>query len=141
MQLSGRISEDLSVFSSPLNLKKHAGIVRVWIISLGASSARFFSVDQKGIWPIGQAKSLDNTASSSEQFSSFYSKLAKWLHEILADNPFDRLLFVGSDKDLTCFNDLLTHHVACRIVGEAHREVDSLDESTLIEELKRIVWG
>lgn len=140
MQLSGRISEDLSIFSVPLNLKMHAGILRVWIVSIGTSSARFFSVEQQGIWPIGQAKSLDDTISSGKSSCDFYSKLAQWLHEILADNPFDRLLLVGRTQNLTHFKAFLTQHVACRLVGEAYREVDNLNDSMLLDELRQIVW-
>lgn len=108
---------------------------------LGEGSARFFEVTEKSIDAIGHAVSLEGLAISPQQESAFYLKLAKWLHDALDENLFDRLFVVAPEKLLDSLRTLITRPVACCIAGEAKQDFSTLHGAALEKELKKVVWA
>lgn len=140
MKLTGKIAGDLKTFESPTNLQKSAGILRIWIMVLGQDMARFFEIKKQSLNAIGHAASLDDFGVLQVNASSFYSKLARWLHDALEEPAFDRLLVVGPAYLMDLLSKSITHRVACRIIGEVAQDLAALCQGDLEKELKNIVW-
>lgn len=141
MRISGKIAGDLAAFSRDVTINEAVGILRIWIVVLGAQTARFFEVDHNGINHIGDAVKIETKATPKpdEGTEQFFANLTSWLSEALNDNPFDRLIIVASENLLRLWSKSAAHPVICRLIGEVKMDLASLDIAAQEVELKKMV--